>query len=126
MRDSNCGALGDVPFHCVGGVFCIAAVFWSSHVSRKVIVWSLRLLDKHEILRRAAHLLDLIGNEVFNITVRVFHAVQTVVAQLSLFYLLNFSIVDDSVEHPLNGGPAQRVGDFVFLGKIDQLLIAKR
>ena len=36
MRDSNCGALGDVPFQCVGGVFCIAAVFWSSHVSRKV------------------------------------------------------------------------------------------
>ena len=58
-------------------------------------MWSLRLLGKHEILRRAGHLLDLIGNEVFNITVRVFHAVQTVVAQLSLFYLLNFSIVDD-------------------------------
>ena len=73
------------------------------------------------------HLLDLIGSAVFNITVRVFHAVETVVAHLSLFYLLHFSIVDDSVEHPLNGGPAQRVGDLVFLGKIDQvLLIAKR
>ena len=95
MRDSNCGALGDVLFQCVDDVFCIAAVFWRSHVSRKVIVCSLHLLGKHDILQRATHLLDLISNEVFNITVRVFHAVQIVVAQLSLFYLLHFSIVDD-------------------------------